>query len=238
MKHLAVVSFALTFMGSVLTAHAGTISGTVQFSGDKIPVPEKIEINKDVKVCGKEQTSDDLMISAKNKGVANAVITIKDIKTDKKASVPKDKLRFVQQKCSFSPHVLMIPVKTEFQILNKDPLTHNIHTFGKDNATINRGQPKTVPMITHSFDVPERIKVKCDIHKWMHGWFIVADNPYTALSDSNGSFTLKDVPPGTYTLEVWQESLGPSTQKVTVKGDEEVKVSFQLEEKKRRSRRR
>jgi hypothetical protein len=238
MKIHGIIGYAALVTGLIATgAYAGTISGTVTFAGDPVPAPETLAIDKDVEVCGKEHKSDELMISGKNKGVMNAVVSIKEIKTDKKLSIPKDKLKFVQDKCSFSPRVLVLPVKTEFEILNKDPLTHNIHTFGKDNATINRGQPKTVPVITHSFDVPERIKVKCDIHKWMQGWFIVSADPYVALSNANGGFTIKDVPPGTYTLEVWHEGLGSDSQEVTVKGEEEVKVTFGLEEKKRRSRR-
>jgi len=221
----------------VTNAYAGTIKGVVKFAGDKIPRPKMININKDEGVCGKgERPSDVLLIAKKNKGVKNAVVTIKNIKTNKKAMAPKGKLQFVQEKCQFSPRVLIIPVGTEFEILNKDPLTHNLHTFGKENATINRGQPKTVPVIKHSFEVPERIKAKCDIHKWMQGWFIVVDNPYTSISGTDGSFSLKNVPPGTYTVQVWHEALGSQTQEVTVKGDEEVQAAFKLKEKKRRRR--
>jgi plastocyanin len=232
--------FILTMMISMgiigllsMVSHAGTIKGVVQFSGDKTPSPKMLKIDKDVDVCGKDVLSDALIISKKNLGVLNAVVSIKNIKTDKKLQ-PKQKLEFVQEKCVFSPRVLLLPTETEFQIFNKDPLTHNIHTFGKENATINRGQPKTVPMIKHSFEVPERIKVKCDIHKWMNAWFIVVDDPYTVVTDAQGNFSIKDVPPGTYTVAVWHESLGPQTQEISVKGDEAVKTDFKLKEKKRR----
>ena len=218
-----------------MESHAGTIKGVVQFSGDKTPSPKMLNINKDQGVCGKDVPSDALLISKKNLGVLNAVVSIKDIKTDKKLQ-PEKKPVFVQEKCVFSPRVLLLPIETEFQIFNKDPLTHNIHTFGKENATINRGQPKTVPMIKHSFEVPERIKVKCDIHKWMSAWFIVVDNPYTVITDAQGNFSIKDVPAGTYTVQVWHEALGPQTQEVTVKGDEEVQTTFKLKEKKKRRR--
>lgn len=231
--------FLALLSGLIITnGYAGTIKGTVKFSGDKIPAPKMLNINKDPEVCGKEKApSDALLISKKNKGVKNAVVTIKGIKTDKKPNTPKGKLKFIQKDCKFSPRILIVPTETEFEIYNKDPLTHNIHTFGRENATINRGQPKTVPMIKHSFEVPERVKVKCDIHKWMAGWFIVVDNPYTVLSDETGHFTISDVPAGTHKVQVWHEGLKSEIKEVTVSGDEEVMVSFNLKAKKSRRKR-
>lgn len=233
-----ILSFGLMTLTDIPGVHAGTIKGVVKFSGDKAPSPKMLKINKDPEVCGEgPRPSDALLISKKNLGVKNAVVSLTDIKTNKKPMVSKEKLTFTQKKCAFSPRVLVIPTETEFKILNNDPLTHNVHTFGKENATINRGQPKTVPVMTHSFEVPERIKVKCDIHKWMNAWFIVVDHPYTVITTTNGNFRMTDVPPGTYTIGVWHEKLGPQTQKVTVKGDEDVSVIFELKEKKRRKRR-
>jgi plastocyanin len=218
----------LTLPGMAL---GGMITGEVKLTGD-IPSPKMLEVKKDQDVCGKGPIpSDELVVSKATRGVQNAVVSIKDIKTDKKAQAP-GKIALTQKKCIFSPHVLMIPANTEFEILNNDPLTHNIHTFGIENATINRGQPKTVPVIKHKFEFPERIKVQCDIHSWMKAWFIVVDNPYTAVSGTDGNFKIADVPPGTYKLTVWHEALGTQTKDVTVKGDEEVKVVFELAAKK------
>ena len=53
-------------------------------------------------------------------------------------------------------------------------------------------------------------------------------NPYFAVTDNSGSFKLTDVPPGTYTVEVWQQKLGKTTQKVTVKAKEDAKVNFEM----------
>jgi hypothetical protein len=62
----------------------------------------------------------------------------------------------------------------------------------------------------------------------MHGWLVATENPYFAVTDNSGSFKLTDVPAGSYTVEVWHEKLGKSTQKVTVKAKEEAKVSFEI----------
>ena len=236
MKLPRVILFSFCLIGLAgINVNAGTITGVVKFAGEKAPSPKMIKITKDQEVCGKgPRPSDALLVSKKTLGVKNAMVRIKDIKTDKKPLIPKDTLKFVQEKCNFSPHVLMIPVDTEFEIHNKDPLTHNLHTFGFENATINRAQPKTVPVIKHTFDLAERVKVRCDIHKWMQGWFIVVDNPYTVLSNADGSFKITDVPPGTHKVNVWHEGLKGQTKEVTIKGDEEVKVVFELKSKKKK----
>ncbi len=66
-------------------------------------------------------------------------------------------------------------------------------------------------------DKPEAIKVTCDAHGWMHGWWIATDTPYFAVTDDKGNYTIKDVPPGDYTVEVWQEKLGTADEKADVK---------------------
>jgi hypothetical protein len=88
-----------------------------------------------------------------------------------------------------------------------------------------------------TFEYPETIKMTCDVHKWMTSWLIVQDNPYYALTGENGKFKIKDVPPGTYTLRAWQESLGKVTQEITVKAGEETKADFEMTKKKKRKRR-
>ena len=75
---------------------------------------------------------------------------------------------------------------------------------------------------------PEVVKVSCDVHGWMGGWFIVEDNPYYAKTDANGAYKLTDVPPGDYEVKVWHEKLGEKTQKVTVTGGGESKANFEL----------
>jgi hypothetical protein len=70
------------------------------------------------------------------------------------------------------------------------------------------------------------ILVKCNIHPWMRGYIAVFKHPYFAVSDKNGSFDLKDLPPGTYTITAWQEKLGMKTQKITVGAGEAKTLDF------------
>ncbi len=225
-------AFGSFILGVVpVLAAEGSLSGEIKLSGSA-PELKKIEVTKDQEVCGKDRMPETLLLS-KSKGVANAVVIIKDVK-GKKLDVPAKNLEFTQKECRFVPHVLTIPVGAAIDILNKDPITHNIHTFPIENAPINKAQPKSLPKITSpKFEVPEIIKVQCDIHRGlMSAWFVVADNPYTAVTDADGRFKIAAIPDGTYKVEIWHELLMKQTKEITIKGGQEAKLDVALEAKK------
>ena len=202
----------------------GTISGTVKFKGSA-PAPKKLDVGKDKEVCGKSPKLDQTLI-VNNGNLVNAVITITDIQKGKKIDVKKVTLD--QNGCEYHPHVLAFQAGSTVEVLNPDGILHNIHSYSKVNSPFNQAQPKFKKTLDVKIDKPEVIEVKCDVHGWMHGWLVATENPYFAVTDNSGSFKLSDVPPGSYTVEVWHEKLGKSTQKVTVKAKEEAKVSFEL----------
>jgi plastocyanin len=206
----------------------GSISGTVKFKGTA-PTPKKIDANKDKEVCGKTQKVDESLL-VNNGNLVNAVVTITDIKTGKKMDVKKVTLD--QKGCEYIPHVLAFPVGSSVDINNDDGILHNIHAYdSKKNSLFNEAQPKFKKTITKKIDTAGPMNVKCDVHGWMDGWFVGADNPYYGVTEKDGGFKLTDVPPGTYTVQVWHEKLGTSTQKVTVKAKEDAKANFELASK-------
>jgi plastocyanin len=202
----------------------GTISGTVKFKGTA-PTPKKLDVSKDKEVCGKTPKTDPTLV-VNNGNLTNAVITITDIQKGKKIEVKKVNLD--QKGCEYHPHVLAFPAGTAVEILNPDGILHNIHSYSKVNSPFNQAQPKFKKTLEIKIDKPEVIEVKCDVHGWMHGWLVATENPYFAVTDNSGSFKIADVPPGSYTVQVWHEKLGKSTQKVTVKAKEDAKVNFEL----------
>ena len=75
----------------------------------------------------------------------------------------------------------------------------------------------------HTFTTKEvMVPFKCDVHGWMNAWVGVLDHPFFAVTGADGSFALKGLPPGTYTIEAWHEKLGTQTQMVTI-GEKETK---------------
>ena len=202
----------------------GSVSGTVKFKGTA-PAPKKLDVSKDKEVCGKSPKVDQSLV-VNNGNLANAVVTITDIKSGKK--IDAKKVTLDQKGCEYQPHVLAFPVGTTVEILNPDGILHNVHSYSKVNSPFNIAQPKFKKTLEQKIDKPEAIEVKCDVHGWMHGWLVATESPYVAVTDNSGNFKLTDVPPGSYTVEVWHEKLGKNTQKVTVKAKEDAKVSFDI----------
>ena len=230
---MALFGFYATLHGyeGAQVSNGGTISGIVKFAGSP-PAPKKLEITKDMEVCGKtSKTNEDLIVSA-NKEIKNAVVSLTDIKKGKKLEIAKNPV-LDQKGCMYVPHVLLVPAGASVDILNSDGILHNIHSYPTQNinTAFNKAQPKFKTKMTEKFEKAELIKVQCDAHGWMSAWILVHDHPYYSLTDDKGQFKLTDVPPGTYTLEVWQESLGKQTKQITVKDKEQVKVSLELSKK-------
>ena len=204
----------------------GTITGVVKFAGDA-PAPKKLEPAKDTQVCGKTPLYDQsLMVDKGTKGVRWAVVSVTG---DVKGKWEVKEIALDQKGCEFQPHVVVMP-PSKLTILNSDGILHNFHSHSTKNPPINQAQPGFRKKMEVKFDQPERVKITCDAHAWMSGWVIVSDHPYVGVTDEKGSFKIENVPPGTYTLEVWQETLTPKpiTQQVTVKAGEETKVTFEL----------
>jgi plastocyanin len=202
----------------------GSVSGTVKFKGTA-PAPKKLDVSKDKEVCGKSPKVDQSLV-VNNGNLANAVVTITDIKSGKK--IDAKKVTLDQKGCEYQPHVLAFPVGTTVEILNPDGILHNVHSYSKVNSPFNLAQPKFKKTMDVKIDKPEAIEVKCDVHGWMHGWLVATESPYVAVTDNSGNFKLTDVPPGSYTVELWHEKLGKNTQKVTVKAKEDAKVNFEV----------
>jgi plastocyanin len=207
--------------------NGGTISGVVKFEGTP-PPPKKLQITKDETVCGKTPKTDPSLIVSHG-DITNAVVFIADIQKGKKMEVEKAMLD--QKGCEYHPHVLAFPAGSTVEILNPDGILHNIHSYSQQDPPFNFAQPKFKKTIDVKLDKPDIINIKCDVHNWMNGWLFVVGNPYYSVTDSTGSFKLTDVPPGTYTVTVWHETLGKLSKTVSVKPKEDVKITFELAQK-------
>ena len=227
------MAIAVVLAGSGVPAYAyeettvenpGTVSGAVTLRGGA-PASEELKVTKDKRVCAKTPKYDQSLLVADGK-VANAVVRITDIKKGK--PLVKDKVVLDQKGCEYQPHVLTVTTGAPVVVLNPDRIFHNVHTYSEKNAPINKAMPKFKKKLTVRFKESEAISVKCDAHGWMSAWLFVTDNPYYSVTDELGRFTVADVPPGKYTLEVWHETLGKQTKPITVEPNGQVKVDFAM----------
>lgn len=208
-------------------SHPGMIVGIVRFDGTP-PQPEKIAITKDVDVCGKEPHYDQSLMVGAHNAIANAVVALTDIQKGKPFPAASHNYKFDQAGCEYAPHVLALPAGAALDIVNSDGILHNVHDFPTNNPQVNMAQPGFKKTITIHVANPDIIRVECDAHNWMQGWWYVAANPYYSVTGADGQFALTEVPPGTYTVRVWQEKLGTQERKVTVAPGQTVKVDFTL----------
>jgi hypothetical protein len=107
--------------------------------------------------------------------------------------------------------------KIEFK--NGDQTMHNVHAFSGTKTLFNAPmQPKAAPLDKEKEvkGVTGVVKLQCDVHPWMKGYVVYDKTPLFAVSKADGTFEIKDVPPGKYTIEAWHEKLGTQTAEVTV----------------------
>ena len=136
---------------------------------------------------------------------------------------PSTPLVFDQQACRYHPHVFGVQVGQPIEVVNSDATLHNIHATPKTNAEFNTAQPIKGMKTTHTFTAKEAdvvVPFKCDVHGWMNAYAGVLDHPYFAVSKPDGSFSIPNLPPGSYTLAAWHEKLGTQTLPVTVAAKE------------------
>lgn len=206
------------------SADSGTVSGKVLFKGTPPPA-RAVPVTTDAPVCGKEQQSEDLVVGP-DKGIKYAVVRLIGVKGG--APFVAKPIEVDQRGCKFNPHVLVVPKGATLDILNNDGVTHNIHSHSTANDEFNKNQPGFKKKVSQKFEETERVRLTCDVHPWMSGWVVVAEDAFVAVTDASGSFKLAGVPPGTYKLEVWQEKLGTQSKDVTVKSGADANVAFEL----------
>ena len=196
---------------------AGEITGTITLSGTP-PPNASILMNADP-VCLRENKTPQLQETYEvNDGkLANVFVYIKSGLGRYTFDPSTHPVIISQKNCRYFPHVFGIRVGQPLTIVNDDPTLHNIHALPKANAEFNVGQPIQGMKMNETFTAPEvMVPLKCDVHGWMNAYVGVLDHPYFDVTGADGTFSLKGVPPGTYTIEAWHEKLGTVAQNVTL----------------------
>jgi plastocyanin len=224
MQYLGLATLTLCVAGYAM---AGDVTGKISFEG-AAPKAARLNMNADP-VCMKAHKdpmfSEEVVVN-KNGTLRNVLVYVKEGLGGKKFDPPATKVEFDQQGCKYTPHVLGIQTGQEFLVKNSDPTLHNVHSLSKENPQFNVAQPKKGMTLTKKFDKTETFKVKCEVHTWMNAWITVFNHPFYAVTGDDGSFSLKKLPAGDYTIEAWHEKYGSQTMKVKVAAAGEAKADF------------
>jgi plastocyanin len=140
---------------------------------------------------------------------------------------PATPVELVQKGCVYAPRVMGVRVGQPIDVVNADATMHNVHALPMVNQEFNKSQPLQNSHMTHVFTAPEvMVRFMCNVHSWMSSYVGVMEHPYFAVSDEAGRFEIKNLPPGTYTIEAWHEKFGRRTVDVTVADKQPQTAAF------------
>lgn len=226
----------------------GIIRGYVLLKGDW-PRAATEKITQDQKTCGDEVALPRIVVGTEN-GVENTFVFLEGVPSSAGARpAPVTETILIDQKnCQYVPHSLIVPLGSTVDVVNSDPILHNVHGTQDGSNVFNYGQPQQgqrQAIDTGNMDLGI-VTLSCEAgHPWMNAFMYVTKDPFVALTDKAGKFVIRDVPPGTYTIKMWHEGVQlkkinkmlqtyeyedayEASQEVTVTADGVATVNFEL----------
>lgn len=204
----------------------GTIVGHVRYMGPT-PVNPIIRMGADPRCnklyAGKRPTAPTFIVAADG-GMANVFVDVEG--SFPNAPAATGPVVIDQKDCMFQPHVLGARIGQTLQVKNDDATGHNVHALSMAGNDFNTSQPSKGMVFEYKLKAGEVLHIKCDIHVWMNTYVGIVDNPYFAVSGTDGSFTIANVPAGRLTIRAWHEAMGPQTQTVEVQAGKTTSVDF------------
>ena len=223
----AAMLVSLSSRPAVGLAAGGTVTGKVVFAGT--PPPTKTIQFGAEQQCALAHTHppqyEEVVVNGN--GTLKWVLVHVQEEVPGDYPVPTEPALVDQQGCLFVPHVTVARVGQPVEFRNSDSLLHNVRGSSKHKQGFNIAQPIQGSQTTRVFKTPEiGMLVKCDVHFWMTSYLHLVPNPFFALTGDDGTFTIRGLPAGTYTLEAWHEKLGANTQTITVQENQSSSVTF------------
>jgi hypothetical protein len=195
----------------------GVITGKISYEGEPPPrTPVRMAADPNCTPAEAQSLSETTIVAADG-GLQNVFVHVKDGLGNAIYAAPTTPIKLDQVGCRYEPHVFGVFVGQPVEIHNSDPTLHNVHAIPKANDEFNFGQQPKTPAVTRTFDEPEiGVSFRCDVHGWMRSYANVVTHPFFAVTKPDGTFEIKGLPAGTYTIEAWHERLGTQTQQVTI----------------------
>lgn len=210
-------------------ATAATLRVDVIFSGTP-PAAAAVRLDADPKCVAEsgaaERPAEDIQVN-EGRHLQNVFVYVKDGLSRAAFPLPTDPVVLDQRQCRYTPRVFGIRTGQPLVIRNSDPLLHNVRADGQVNQPFNMGQPQKDTSFTRVFTTGEvMVPIKCDVHPWMRAWAGVVDHPFFGVTDGAAPVSVTGLPPGTYTIEAWHETLGTKAMPVTVGARDVSDVTF------------
>ncbi len=277
---LSLILGSALLVAPLIAQAGGTIKGKVTFSG-KVPPPKKFALEKfpNSPFCSKNPNAENVEIveteesGAKktiakgdrllkevevdaNKGLKNAVVSVRDIK-DKKWMKGYKRTEVIAKLCEFLPYTGVLVNKGKFYVENtdadpddpksKEGVLHNPHSFdvlgAKSSTLFNIGLARKGDNLEKKIKMRMArkgsvLRLQCDQHEFMQGWFLPVTNPHYTVVNPDGTFEIKDVPAGKHTVLVWHPIVAKNAKgkkaieiEVDVKDGGTVEANFDIKKK-------
>ncbi len=214
------IGLALALAACAPPAFGGELRGAVTYAGPEPRLAPR-PVTKDHEACGQDQPDESLLVTGGR--LANVVVQVKGAPASPAALV------LAQDRCRYRPHVLAAPVGSTLVLENGDPVLHNVHGYRGRATAFNLAMPRQGQRSPpRKLDRPGPVRVACDVHGWMAAWVLVSEGP-AAVTGKDGSFAIRGLPAGTWTVTAWHERLGERTAQVTVPAQGAATASFRFE---------
>jgi plastocyanin len=205
-----------------------TVNGRAVLTG-ALPNPKPLPVHRDSAFCGNTMPNEALQVNGSSRELGGVVVSLEGVVKGK--PLEDQTVVFENRTCRFLPRVNAVAAGSLLVISNTDPIMHNTH-IRKDSrfgvTVVNVAQPLGSRDIRKHLHEAGILDIRCDAHSFMYASIHVFEHPYFAVTNEKGRFELTHVPPGTYRLKVWHETLGVRERTVVVPGKDSVTVDVEL----------
>jgi len=190
----------------------GHLRGRFIVKGD-VPAPPPVKITVDAQYASTCGVKDESIVLGPAQELANVVIWLRDkpsfVPDEYKDSEAAEVLLKTEQ-CRFEPHITLLRTTQTLKVENTDPIAYGV---AQDSFSPTNSRVDVIPAMTFlqtRLSAEERFPfpVNCRIHPWMRGYVLVRDNPYMAVTGSDGTFEIHNLPAGQWEFQAWHEMSG------------------------------
>ncbi len=202
----------------------GTLAGRIHAARD-IVGDTAITPTHDLGVC---HPFTETHLPSQDGGVGNAVVWLAGVSTGPMPDAPR-RASLTLDRCQLAPRVQRVAAGGTLQVTSRDAMRSRLRFVDAGSETLLRAQIdlNDAGQVVPTADVsrtPGLVAVRDDLHPWVRAYIAVASHPFVAVTTANGEFRFDAVPPGTYTLVVWQEKLGVRTHTVRITSGVQTRV--------------
>ena len=211
---------------TVVVKDGAVLRGTVTFQGT-VPEPKEFELRRypDRAFCGAISDGEGNRLLkevniGQSGGLKDVVVVVEGVQGGKPFTFTN--ARIESDVCEFLPFVTVVSDKRELTVINLDPVSHDIQGYTYDQSGVDIVLHRPSLTATGTTDIVHLVKgrkvltMQCGMHPYMQSWGYAIDNPYYAVTDQDGAYSIGDLPPGTYSVKAWHPILGVQERELTV----------------------